>query len=367
MVAGFTIGVYKASAYDGGYLTLDRPCGTVGSTGGYGTISRSEGALGVSERNSSSGRFELVTLRTIAKIARAVVAGGRDGAASSFSVTPDTPYVDILEVESLDGGQAAISDAVVASYTDITLVAGYSNRVTSSATPFTSNDIGLILTIPQSEPQRMRPGHYKIIDVVGNVAYLNGSVLISVGDLEIPEGETTQVKSNQLGLVSGDTSYDLVVVSGTGFNTGTFGINSVSGGVATLDGAIGTDDAGYTGGEGYLSGPIVSSGSTRKPFEIANDGFSIPNSASIDLLWDETNDACRVRPLRSQQYDRCTCNLITDLATSDSYTYVRNVVAFQGKSPLMDPTDTDETLKVFNRKPGMATLPALATSVGTGS
>lgn len=251
-----------------------------------------------------------MTLQCIAKTAKAIVVGGVGGEDAVFDVTPDTPYVEVLFMKTLDGGQAALSDAVVASYTGITLVSGYANRVTCAATPFTSEDIDLILTLPVRTYQRMKPGHYKITDVVDNVAYLNESVLNTVGDLEIPTGQIAKVSSASLKFLSADTSYDLVVLSGTGFNTDTFEITNITGGVATLDSNIGTDDAGYIGGEGYLIGPLTSSGTTRKPFRIANDKFSMPNGAKTDVIWDEDADTCRARPLKSQQYDRCTCNLM---------------------------------------------------------
>lgn len=50
----------------------------------------------------------------------------------------------------------------------------------------------------------------------------------------------------------------------------------------------------------------------------------------------------------SSTFARCRCQLTAAMATSDAYKNVDNVVATSGSSPLDDPTDMAETLKVYN-------------------
>ncbi len=134
----FLGGTYQVISVAGGAATLDRQVGNTSATEGTGVILRTDASIGIAEFHPDSSRWEIVTLLNIAKIVRATLAE---------DIVPADTTVSVIDLESMDGGQAILPDVVVSSYTDLDLVGGTDDTITSDAQAFTDNDVNLAITI----------------------------------------------------------------------------------------------------------------------------------------------------------------------------------------------------------------------------
>jgi hypothetical protein len=147
----------------------------------------------------------------------------------------------------------------------------------------------------------------------GGVASLDRAAGKEAVDLVIPAGETTKISSAMLSFDSDDIGFFITITDGTGFNTGTYEITGASGGVATLDGTVGSEaEEDVTGGQGRFSGAFSGVGTIKKALVVRNSKYYISSGDELQLLWDEEND-------RYQAYHTNTAETVIGALISPLY------------------------------------------------
>lgn len=154
-------------------------------------------------------------------------------------------------------------------------------------------------------------------------------------DLAIDASDDTVISSAALPFTSNDVGKTIVITGGTGFTTGSYIIQSVASGDATLDSAVGTTSS--TGGTGQFEIDLnIKSTYAIDPDDIATNGLHIkpigaanlldPKFAGYVTLHAETSTGSVVGDLY------CAALLMANYATLDN---ADNVILAPGVSALM--------------------------------
>jgi hypothetical protein len=156
-----------------------------------------------------------------------------------------THHLDKIRLTAAEYTDLAIG--VKAFIYDLVIDGSDNTKVSSTQRPFVAGDVGLDLVIVSGID--FTPATYSIDSVTDEVATLSGAAGVTGatgGVGHILDGNNNTVTSPTLPFVSEDVGGKLIVTAGTGFTPGTYDIDSVADGIATLSSSPGT--AGSTGG-----------------------------------------------------------------------------------------------------------------------
>jgi hypothetical protein len=199
---GFTTGFYVVLDVEEGWAVLDRDAGDAGSTDGIGSITRTHGARGWVQQDALSGRLQLISITEMAKRVRVVLAANAiTPASTTVNVKINRDgYPPLIDSGSMDGGQDPLVASIAAEYDDLAVATGESRKVSSASKVFNDGDVGLVLTITGGH--RFVTGTYTIESVTGGVATLDRPCTQSALDLTVPNGANPAVQRTTVGSAS---------------------------------------------------------------------------------------------------------------------------------------------------------------------
>ena len=167
----------------------------------------------------------------------------------AWRVYTDDGGTHVAHIQLIAAEYTDLAIGVTAFLYDLAIRDDDNTKVTSAARPFQAGDAGLDLYIDSGVD--FTPGHYNIVSVVGEVATLDGPCGVAgatEGAGEIVDATANDtVSSPTLPFVAADVGSTLVIAAGAGFGDGgTYTIDSVTDGIATLSTGVG--DSGTLGG-----------------------------------------------------------------------------------------------------------------------